>query len=130
MDNLSIRKCDRTRTPNNPNGRQKNSGPNVCKKCTTDSGSFRLYSGRNARRIYEIEKEINNDEILKELTTVFEKYGYNTDEISSELLDGEKIKLDMNDDNITKLAESVNTTEHFTAYLDDSTDYMIVESIQ
>ncbi|HAA7075332.1 TPA_asm: transcriptional regulator, partial [Listeria monocytogenes] len=28
------------------------------------------------------------------------------------------------------LAESVNTTEHFTAYLDDSTDYMIVEAIQ
>ncbi|EAH1184634.1 transcriptional regulator, partial [Listeria monocytogenes] len=24
----------------------------------------------------------------------------------------------------------VNTTEHFTAYLDDSTDYMIVEAIQ
>ncbi|EAG6196574.1 XRE family transcriptional regulator [Listeria monocytogenes] len=91
---------------------------------------FGFTAGEMLDEFYEIEKEINNDEILKELTTVFEKYGYNTDEISSELLDGEKIKLDMNDDNITKLAESVNTTEHFTAYLDDSTDYMIVEAIQ
>ncbi|EAE3346850.1 transcriptional regulator [Listeria monocytogenes] len=91
---------------------------------------FGFTAGEMLDEFYEIEEEITNDEILKELTTVFEKHGYNTDEISFELLDGETIKLDMTDDNITKLAESVNTTEHFTAYLDDSTDYMIVESIQ
>ncbi|MCR6344888.1 transcriptional regulator [Listeria monocytogenes] len=55
---------------------------------------FGFTAGEMLDEFYEIEKEINNDEILKELTTVFEKYGYNTDEISSELLDGEKIKLD------------------------------------
>ncbi|WP_445997681.1 helix-turn-helix domain-containing protein [Listeria monocytogenes] len=91
---------------------------------------FEFTPGEILDEFYEIEEEINNDAIIQELINVFEKYGYNTDEISLELLDGEKIKLDMNDDNITKLAESVNTTEHFTAYLDDSTDYMIVEAIQ
>ncbi|EAD7196967.1 transcriptional regulator [Listeria monocytogenes] len=91
---------------------------------------FHFTAGEILDEFYEIEEEINKNAIIKELTDVFEKHGYNTDEISSELLDGETIKLDMNDDNITKLAESVNTTEHFTAYLDDSTDYMIVEAIQ
>ncbi|MCR6407482.1 transcriptional regulator [Listeria monocytogenes] len=56
---------------------------------------FGFTAGEMLDEFYEIEEEINNDEILKELTTVFEKYGYNTDEISSELLDGEKIKLDI-----------------------------------
>ncbi|MBF2529399.1 transcriptional regulator [Listeria seeligeri] len=88
---------------------------------------FHFTAGEMLDEFYEIEKEITNDEILKELTTVFEKHGYNTDEISEELLGGETIKLDMNDDNITQLADALNKTEHFTAYLDDSTDYMIVE---
>ncbi|MBC1832260.1 transcriptional regulator [Listeria seeligeri] len=91
---------------------------------------FGFTAGEMLDEFYEIEEEINNDEILKELTTVFEKHGYNTDEISTELLDGETIKLDMNDDDITKLADAVNATEHFTAYLDSSTDYMIVEATQ
>ncbi|MBC1846346.1 transcriptional regulator [Listeria seeligeri] len=91
---------------------------------------FHFTAGEMLDEFYEIEKEITNDEILKELTTVFEKYGYNTDEISSELLDGETIKLDMNDGDITKLADAVNATEHFMAYLDDSTDYMIIEAQQ
>lgn len=91
---------------------------------------FGFTAGEMLDEFYEIEEEITNDEILKELTTVFEKHGYNTDEISFELLDGETIKLDMTDDNITKLADAVNATEHFTAYLDSSTDYMIVEATQ
>ncbi|EAH2854784.1 transcriptional regulator [Listeria monocytogenes] len=91
---------------------------------------FGFTAGEMLDEFYEIEGEINKDAIIKELTDVFEKHGYNTDEISMDLLDGEKIKLDMTDDNITKLADAVNATEHFTAYLDSSTDYMIVEATQ
>ncbi|EAH0733529.1 transcriptional regulator [Listeria monocytogenes] len=91
---------------------------------------FGFTAGEMLDEFYEIEGEINKDAIIKELTDVFEKHGYNTDEISSELLGGETIKLDMTDDNITKLADAVNATEHFTAYLDSSTDYMIVEATQ
>ncbi|MBC2071747.1 transcriptional regulator [Listeria seeligeri] len=91
---------------------------------------FGFTAGEMLDEFYEIEEKINNDAIVKELITVFEKYGYNTDEISLELLDGETIKLDMADNFITILAEAVNETEHFTAYLDDSTDYMIVEKKQ
>lgn len=91
---------------------------------------FGFTAGEMLDEFYEIEGAINKDAIIKELTDVFEKHGYNTDEISSELLGGETIKLDMTDDNITKLADAVNATEHFTAYLDSSTDYMIVEATQ
>ncbi len=91
---------------------------------------FNFTAGEMLDEFYEIEEEINKDAIIQELISVFEKYGYNTDEISMELLDGETIKLDMNDDTVTQLADSVNATEHFTAYLDSSTDFMIVEAQQ
>lgn len=91
---------------------------------------FKFTAGEMLDEFYEIEEELNNEVIIQELISVFEKYGYNTDEISTELLDGETIKLEMTDDDITKLAESVNATKHFTAYLDDSTDYMIIEAQQ
>lgn len=88
---------------------------------------FHFTPGEILDEFYEIEEELKSETIIQELISVFEKYGYNTDEISSELLDGEKLKLEITDDDITKFAESVNATEHFTAYLDISTDYMIVE---
>ncbi|MBC3570998.1 transcriptional regulator [Listeria monocytogenes] len=91
---------------------------------------FHFTPGEILDDFYEIEEELNREVIVQELIEVFEKYGYNTDEISSELLDGETIKLEMNDDNITQLADALNKTEHFTAYLDDSTDYMIIEAQQ
>ncbi|PCU15955.1 transcriptional regulator [Listeria monocytogenes] len=90
---------------------------------------FGFTAGEMLDEFYEIEEEINNDAIIQELINVFEKYGYNTDEISSELLDGEKIKLEMSDDTITQLADAVNATKHFTAYVDASTDFMIIEKI-
>lgn len=91
---------------------------------------FHFTAGEILDEFYEIEEELNNEAIIQELIKVFEKYGYNTDEISTELLDGETIKLEMANDDITKLADAVNDTEHFTAYLDSSTDYMIVEAQQ
>ncbi|HFL0606031.1 TPA: transcriptional regulator [Listeria monocytogenes] len=91
---------------------------------------FNFTPGEILDEFYEIEEELNNDAIVQELISVFEKHGYNTDEISSELLSGETIKLDMEDDNVTQLADAVNATEHFTAYLDSSTNYMIVEAIR
>lgn len=90
---------------------------------------FGFTAGEMLDEFYEIEEEINNDAIIQELINVFEKYGYNTDEISLELLDGEKIKLEMSDDTITQLADAVNATKHFTAYVDASTDFMIIEKI-
>ncbi|EAH2811871.1 transcriptional regulator, partial [Listeria monocytogenes] len=50
---------------------------------------FEFTPGEILDKFYEIEEEINNDAIIQELINVFEKYGYNTDEISLELLDGE-----------------------------------------
>lgn len=91
---------------------------------------FKFTAGEMLDEFYEIEEELTNDAIIQELIELFEKYGYNTDEICVELLDGETIKLDMNDDTVTQLADAVNATEHFTAYLDDSTDYMIIEAQQ
>ncbi|EAH2996085.1 transcriptional regulator, partial [Listeria monocytogenes] len=32
-------------------------------------------------------------------------------------------------DTITQLADAVNATKHFTAYVDASTDFMIIEKI-
>lgn len=90
---------------------------------------FGFTPGEILDEFYEIEEEINNDAIIQELINVFEKYGYNTDEISLELLDGEEIKLEMSDDTITQLADAVNATKHFTAYVDASTDFMIIEKI-
>lgn len=90
---------------------------------------FEFTPGEILDKFYEIEEEINNDAIIQELINVFEKYGYNTDKISLELLDGEEIKLEMSDDTITQLADAVNATKHFTAYVDASTDFMIIEKI-
>ncbi|EGH4244613.1 transcriptional regulator [Listeria monocytogenes] len=90
---------------------------------------FEFTPGEILDKFYEIEEEINNDAIIQELINVFEKYGYNTDKISLELLDGEEIKLEISDDTITQLADAVNATKHFTAYVDASTDFMIIEKI-
>ncbi|MBF2512800.1 transcriptional regulator [Listeria marthii] len=91
------------------------------------SDVFEFTPGEILDEFYTIEEEINNDTIIQELINVFEKHGYNTDEISLALLEGEKIKLDMANDNITQLADTVNDTKHFTAYVDASTDFMIIE---
>lgn len=76
---------------------------------------------------YNDMQEIAQDIILETLKEAFENNNYNTDEVDTDLFDGYQIKIAMEYDNIGELAASVNKTKHFTAYVDASTDFMIIE---
>lgn len=76
---------------------------------------------------YNDMQEIAQDIILETLKEAFENSNYNTDEVDTDLFDGYQIKIAMEYDNIGELAASVNKTKHFTAYVDASTDFMIIE---
>lgn len=76
---------------------------------------------------YNDMQEIAQDIILETLKEAFENNNYNTDEVDTDLFDGYQIKIAMEYDDIGELAASVNKTKHFTAYVDASTDFMIIE---
>lgn len=76
---------------------------------------------------YNDMQEIAQDIILETLKEAFENQDYNTDDIDTELFNGYQIKIAMEYDDIGELAASVNKTKHFTAYIDPSTDFMIIE---
>ncbi|EPY2525842.1 AcrIIA4 family anti-CRISPR protein [Listeria monocytogenes] len=76
---------------------------------------------------YNDMQEIAQDIILETLKEAFENNNYNTDEVDTDLFGGYQIKLAMEYDDIGELAASVNKTKHFTAYMDASTDFMIIE---
>ncbi|EPM3047868.1 AcrIIA4 family anti-CRISPR protein [Listeria monocytogenes] len=76
---------------------------------------------------YNDMQEIAQDIILETLKEAFENNNYNTDEVDTDLFDGYQIKIAMEYDNIGELAAFVNKTKHFTAYVDASTDFMIIE---
>lgn len=76
---------------------------------------------------YNDMQEIAQDIILETLKEAFENNNYNTDEVDTDLFDSYQIKIAMEYDGIGELAASVNKTKHFTAYVDASTDFMIIE---
>ncbi|WP_207578243.1 helix-turn-helix domain-containing protein [Listeria seeligeri] len=85
---------------------------------------FNIRSEDLASTFFEMEK----DAMLKELETIFEKHGYNTDEIGLELFDGESIRIGMHYDNITDLMDSVNTeTKRFIANIHPSANWLVIE---
>ncbi|EPQ8037776.1 hypothetical protein IA826_02300 [Listeria seeligeri] len=65
---------------------------------------------------------------MTDIKAIFKKHGYtNVENEIDDLIEGYEVHFDMNDDHITDLANDINATKDFIAYLDNSTDFMIIE---
>lgn len=65
---------------------------------------------------------------LEKMSALFKRFGfYNIDLELDELRDGKSVKFPMMYDNTPELMEAINRETDYTAYLDASTDFIIIE---